>query len=379
MIFQIIIIVPQFHLLFTRTQDHSPLTTRANTEKDSILDDPDAVLRSQSVILNRIEAVSAVGINVGESITKIPRPNPDKNLAARFSKLRNLIDISTQLAEQTSEDTKILDDSQNQEESILSTKLQFNFSSLPNVWPNSSNLTKISQESNTKYQFTHKMIVLVLSARHHFEARETIRDTWAKTYSDIYFMVGKNACPFPKEFLMDWLGCDLAPLYKTKVETSQLNQTERIIYDDFSREQNMIKQRLQEEYQNNDQRTSGKIILLDMIDTYNNLTLKTKSSFKWAFSQLEEQQDFVKSKQKYFMKIDDDVVLDVDLYAEYLGQKLELTYSNTKYKYSIAGWLQGNVVTRMYEKIPELLSRFKVFSSLETKKSNLCSNEGLRK
>lgn len=208
-----------------------------------------------------------------------------------------------------------------------------------------------------KFSDESKLVVLVLSSRENFSRRNLIRKTWARVHiypgiepqTDIYFLVGARYCPYPSDWLVSEYGCDLQPEFGQKIEQQNLtSQEQEVLQTRLDHGKQVQKQLIQEATYSSI--TCGKLVLLDMLDTYNNLTLKTKSGFRWAYNQLSEKHNYLKSKQKYFMKIDDDSVLHVNRYAKYLTKNIKLDLENSKNRYFIAGVLMSKRPVRNIEK-----------------------------
>lgn len=204
---------------------------------------------------------------------------------------------------------------------------------------NSNQTTTTLATSEYKFDDKHKLIILVLSSRDNFKNRAMIRKTWAENYTDVYFMVGQHYCQWPTEFLVNPYGCSLSHSYKLQLDNNSLNSTDSALYQDHLQLQANVQSQLLSELQS--PFNTGKLVLLDMLDTYNNLTLKTKMSFQWAYQQLEEKEDYVLSKQKYFMKIDDDCILRIKSYAYHLNRYYKLDRPNSKHQYLLAGKLES--------------------------------------
>lgn len=194
--------------------------------------------------------------------------------------------------------------------------------------------------TNHKFEEESKLVVLVLSARENFDIRNTIRSTWAYShiYPDIYFLVGARYCPYPTKWLVNEYGCDLQAMFTHKIEQQNLTNHERELMQTNLDYHNQIQNQLISEAKNSSI-TSGKLVFLDMVDIYNNLSLKTKSSFQWAYNQLPEKQNYLTSKQKFFLKIDDDCLVDAKQYNQYLSKKFDLDQENSKFQYLLAGVL----------------------------------------
>lgn len=61
------------------------------------------------------------------------------------------------------------------------------------------------------------VVVLVMSARNHFNRRQAIRDTWAKGHDNVYFVVGTE-CPIPVQARSNTLKCQGRPGAKDFVD-----------------------------------------------------------------------------------------------------------------------------------------------------------------
>ena len=146
------------------------------------------------------------------------------------------------------------------------------------------------------------LFIMIVSARGNFAARNKIRKTWAKNIKGNYkFLVGHHYCklnPSQREFIPKCNNCNCNPkpkldLQKTKLEYLE-NEEDEEIYKGLDEEE----------------RIYGDLYLLDMIDTYQNLTLKVKLGLKTIYENIENGiiTNGRDEKPKWVMKIDDDAI-----------------------------------------------------------------------
>ena len=173
--------------------------------------------------------------------------------------------------------------------------------------------TARTQQTNSNYE----LIILVFSKRDNFKRRETIRQTWAKNKTHVYFMVGKDYCPYPKQLLISNYACTLKPTYKFKS-------------DNFTTSQKKLAKALKiyEESITNKLIKEDNIVLLDIMDYYQSLTKKLKFSLKWVRDTIIDDQG-LSITPRWIMKIDDDCLLDIEKYQE----KLIKNYKNDQFLY----------------------------------------------
>lgn len=193
----------------------------------------------------------------------------------------------------------------------------------------------------TQFNFDNELVIAVLSARENFQARDSIRKTWAKNMDNIFFMTGIHTCPYPIEWRVTSQGCDLNPDFLEKLyfpkfhgktgqslaanfETAdlKLDKNDNILGLTFEEEElwlnyNFTQQEVNQKLIAESQILDNKLILLDMQDTYDHLTLKTKKSLEWAWNHMSSDQ-VEKSPQKYFLKIDDDCLVRPKSYEAFL-------------------------------------------------------------
>ena len=145
------------------------------------------------------------------------------------------------------------------------------------------------------------LMILVLSTRYNFKQRQMIRETWGQNHSNIYFLVGKSYPPYrqyqlptPENPYPDILkrlsnhtnAIDAAlkmddyTSSRLDIINAHLNLQVVRSYDGnyLSRQEEATKQLSIESSQYND------VILLNMVDSYHNLTLKVISGLNWAIN-----------------------------------------------------------------------------------------------
>lgn len=129
--------------------------------------------------------------------------------------------------------------------------------------------------------FKSPLIVLVLSAREHRSIRDTIRNTWAKGHSNVFFVVGK-------------------PCMYREVETWTCRpkpNAQKITADDIE--------------------DASDLIIVDVIDVYRNLASKLHAAYSWVVEHTDA---------KYILKTDDDTFVRVDRLDKWLQSRSTRPY-----------------------------------------------------
>lgn len=153
----------------------------------------------------------------------------------------------------------------------------------------------------------HSLQVLVLSKRDGFERRKIIRDqTWgSQNLDNVHYFVGDKYCDLPSSMTQPWT-CkpDLEKIKKLERMTGNLGYNQTL--NAYIKKQTEIQQKLISE---------PNLIMLDMVDTYRNLTLKLKKGYEYLLHKYPE--------ARWIAKADDDQYVRVDALEKYLN-KLEL-------------------------------------------------------
>ena len=107
------------------------------------------------------------------------------------------------------------------------------------------------------------LIVLVLSRRDAFQSRETIRNTWSRGQTNIFFMVGEKYCIYPPEERVP--GACQFNGYSVSTD-------------------NQENYRLKEELKTARLRKESQVVLLSSVIDNENLSEKLREAYKWALS-----------------------------------------------------------------------------------------------
>ena len=138
------------------------------------------------------------------------------------------------------------------------------------------------------------LMVLVLSARENFASRQRIRTSWKHQGSScIHFMVGDDFCEVPWSMRKEWT-CE-------ERDESEPDMAAQKHHDSVQSE---VQACLQHEAEEN-----GDVVFLPLKDYYKNLPRKLKESYLWALQS---------SSATWFLKVDDDVFVDVGRLQDYL-------------------------------------------------------------
>ena len=141
--------------------------------------------------------------------------------------------------------------------------------------------------------------VIVLSGRHGFDRRAVIRDqTWGEGFDlNVHYVVGDKYCPLP---------ANLNQVWTCTPDNQKITQAKKAgIF-----EPSLLKYRAEEENVQGKLEKEAGITLLDMVDSYRNLTLKVKLGYKYI---LENYPD-----ARWIAKADDDQFLRFNKMTEYL-------------------------------------------------------------
>jgi len=131
--------------------------------------------------------------------------------------------------------------------------------------------------------FKSQLVVLVLSARKHRGIRDTIRNTWAKGHSNVFFVVGKP-CMYKEVDRETW--------------TCRPKQNAQKIASGVIED-------------------ASDLIIVDVIDVYRNLASKLHAAYYWVLEHTDAQ---------YILKTDDDTFVRVDHLDKWLESRSTRPY-----------------------------------------------------
>ena len=156
-----------------------------------------------------------------------------------------------------------------------------------------SSQNKISTVDHLQTKLSDDLMVIVLSARENEKQRQVIKETWGKFYPDnTVFVVGKQFCDIPVQFRDKWFRCE---------SNKTSNYATSPVYKSYVNNQKQFQNRLEHE---------EKLLMVDLVDTYWNLTKKILLSYEKILK--------IKPNIKWIMKADDDVFVRTDKVAEFL-------------------------------------------------------------
>lgn len=210
---------------------------------------------------------------------------------------------------------------------------------------------------------TAQIVVMCLSARENFQERANILKTWAENEPNVYFMIGRFYCPWPKNLKESRYGCELS---QKILEINQKFKFQEYDLKTFDPDQtkfdpDKLENHPQNFDQNEDFRTwqdafpqiiayrhhqdkvtyklsvEKRVILLPMMDTYDNLSLKTKLSYRWVYEMMMHQRETKipgRIFPKWILKIDDDAIARL----QSLEKFLETEYPFNQYPHLYFGW-----------------------------------------
>ena len=169
----------------------------------------------------------------------------------------------------------------------------------------------------------HTLQMMCLSGRQGFERRSNIRETWAKNKPNVHYMVGDKTCDLPDKFRKAWT-CDHNEdkIALAKKMNAQTFENELLAYKN---KQNDIQNKLKNE--------QG-VIMLDMIDSYRNLTLKVKKAYEWMLETYPE--------AKWFGKADDDQFCRTVKLEKYLDNREKTLHENPLKEFIVIGQIRRN-------------------------------------
>jgi len=209
---------------------------------------------------------------VDDSYGAVPVPSTKKAIADRFKlgkSYRNLNQLSTFRSTL----------------SLAAERGDYKFLNVKAPMPRSTDALAFTRELREA-----QVALLVMSARHNFEARQLIRETWAKGHDMIWFVIGGKYCEIPPAFQAFDDPCKLN-LTASQGETS---------FPQYIKEQEEISRNLTYEIN-----THKDILYIENIyDSYGNLAEKVKEALFWADRVLPRDVTF-------FTKVDDDCIVNV--------------------------------------------------------------------
>ena len=131
------------------------------------------------------------------------------------------------------------------------------------------------------------LAIVVLSARQNFERREAIRQSWAKGFGNVYFIVSAEACHVPFMYRANTLECNA-------------DHDRLILEDDLSAHKRAMEsesEMLMREWQTHDD-----VVIVNGVEVYRNLPDKLKQAFRWASGN---------TKADWILKVDDDCFVHI--------------------------------------------------------------------
>ena len=131
------------------------------------------------------------------------------------------------------------------------------------------------------------LLILVLSARQHFQRRNAIRQSWATGFSHLYFIVSAEACHIP-------------PKYRANAISCEADGARQIPEDEFAEYNRTIM--LESELLLREGQDHNDMVIVKGVDVYQNLPHKLKHAYHWASQ---------KTIADWILKVDDDCVVRV--------------------------------------------------------------------
>lgn len=173
------------------------------------------------------------------------------------------------------------------------------------------------------------LAVMVLSARNNIGIRNTIRETWAKNHSNVFFIVGKP-CDLPVKYRFKRT-CLKNPALAPEISTVEL--------ENHLKREAVLTERLINE---------SNLVIVDSVDEYMELATKLKFGYKWIVENTDAE---------FVLKADDDMYVRVDTFGEYLQDKYGLAkitsplqLNSTQHLYM--GWIRR---LNVGQRIPDYL------------------------
>ena len=173
------------------------------------------------------------------------------------------------------------------------------------------------------------LAVMVLSARNNIGIRNTIRKTWAKNHSNVFFIVGKP-CDLPVKYRFKRT-CLKNPALAPKISKVEL--------ENHLKREAVLTERLMNE---------SNLVIVDSVDEYMELATKLKFGYKWIVENTDAE---------FVLKADDDMYVRVDTFGEYLQDKYGLAkitsplqLNSTQHLYM--GWIRR---LNVGQRIPDYL------------------------
>ena len=163
--------------------------------------------------------------------------------------------------------------------------------------------------------------IFILTRRDAFDIRQTIRNSWIKNKPYIHFMIG-DYCPNPDQFRKPWL-CEIDP---AKLALNpEFKQTKKLInpnlgpnnyndlkvlkpFKEYLQKQEALNAKIRKE-------ESSDVVILPMWDTYRNITLKVKESYKYLLDTY--------PSANWFAKVDDDQFCRPEKLKDYVANIID--------------------------------------------------------
>lgn len=142
---------------------------------------------------------------------------------------------------------------------------------------------------------TETITVLVLTSRSHKTQRDSIRQSWAKGHSNVYFVIGDRDCLIPPNYRTSPLVC--MPDLQKRIPTLDILA--------WQAELRKIEGEINAELQQN----RHDMWLVNMEESYRGLARKLKLAYERAL---------IETKASWFLKVDDDTYVDVPLTTKIL-------------------------------------------------------------
>lgn len=153
------------------------------------------------------------------------------------------------------------------------------------------------------------LVVIVLSRRDGYENREAIRETWAKSQTNVYFVIGQP-CDIP----IRYRGKDDGGNPFCKVANRPLDKAffqETVKHREVEAE--LTQYLLEEQAEHHD------LLMMHDIDMYRTLPAKLKFAYSFVDQYLPE-------TVRWVLKVDDDFFVRVDAFRQYLQEDQDETY-----------------------------------------------------
>ena len=223
-------------------------------------------------------------------------------------------------------------------------KVQKNLTTEPNV----AITTNKYDSKSSKIDNSHSQI-FILTRRDSFKIRQTISETWANNYAEnITFMVG-NYCTNPAKYRKPWL-CETNSEKLPPKDTNIFNEEA----EKFSVKEELINQSIFEFNKNST--SQPQTVILPFMDTYRNLTLKVKESYKYLLDK--------HPTANWFIKTDDDQYCRPKKLFNFLKNIVDMTKADPDpvrdpiNEYIILGKIRTHAPVMRYGKWEELKKNY---------------------